>query len=74
MALLKKSLDTCYAECECPAGMQPQGSCKHISSLVYALVDFRKLLTLPDYLTCTDRLQQWNKPRGKYLHPVPVEM
>ena len=24
-------------------------------------------------LTCTDRLQQWNHPRGRKLDPIPVE-
>ena len=63
-----------YAECGCPVGMGPQGSCKHIASLAFALVDFCKLRTLPDYMTCTDLLQQWNKPLGNHIPPIPVEM
>jgi len=27
---------------------------------------------LPEFLTCTDRLQQWNKPRPKKVDPIPV--
>ena len=62
-----------YAECGCPAGKGPRGSCNHIASLAYALVDFCKLTSLPDYLTCTDRLQQGNQPRGRHVLPIPVE-
>ena len=36
-------------------------------------VDFYKLKSLPDYLTCTDRLQQWNQPRGRHVPPIPME-
>ena len=31
-----------HAECGCPAGKGPHGSCKHIALLAYALVDFCK--------------------------------
>ena len=69
----EESYDVCYAECGCPAGMGPHSSCKHIASLANALVDFCKLKSLPDNLTCTDRSQQRNQPRGRHIPPIPVE-
>ena len=74
MALLKESFDISYAECGCPAGMGPHGSCKHISALAYALADLCKLQSLPEFQSCTSHLQQWNRPRGRHLDPIPVEM
>ena len=36
-----------FAECGCPAGMGPKGSCKHIAALAYALVDFCRFNSVP---------------------------
>ena len=57
--------DAIGAECGCPAGKGPCESCKHIAALCYALEEFSRLGKLPEYVTCTDKLQQWNKPREK---------
>ena len=40
MALSEDGYDVTHAECGCPAGIGPLGSCKHIGALAYALVDF----------------------------------
>ena len=61
-----------YAECGCPAGRGPMGSCKHIAALAYALVDFGRTRSLPEYRTCTDVLQQWNRPRPRHVEIIPV--
>ena len=68
-----KTFDIFFAECGCPAGLGPQGSCKHIGALSYALVDFSKMQSLPTHKSCTDKLQEWNKPRGKRVELIPVE-
>lgn len=73
MVLNVKTFDIFFAECGCPAGLGPQGSCKHIGALSYALVDFSKMQSLPTHKSCTDKLQEWNKPRGKRVDPIPVE-
>ena len=73
MCLSKKSYDIVSAECGCPAGCGPCGSCKHIGALSYALAEFFRVKYAPGTLTCTDRLQQWNHPRGRKLDPIPVE-
>ena len=61
------------AKCGCAAGMGPKASCKHIAALCYALEEFSRLRQLPDFLTCTDKLQSWNQPRPRKLPTVPVE-
>jgi hypothetical protein len=61
------------AQCGCPAGCGPKGSCKHLAALCYALEDFTRVQQLPDFLTSTDRLQTWNRPRPHKLAPIPVE-
>ena len=64
------------AECTCPAGQGPSGSCKHIAAFCYALEDFvrtRDKLEGNDQVSCTSVLQQWNKPRKRRLDSKMVE-
>ena len=68
----KETLDIMRAECGCPAGKGPHASCKHIAALCYALEEFSRFGKLPDFLTSTEKLQQWNKPRPKKLEIMPV--
>ena len=46
--------------------------CKHIGALCYALEEFSRLRKLPEFLTCTEKLQEWNRPRPKKLAIIPV--
>ena len=46
---------------------------KHIAALSYAQDDFCRLGVLPEFLTCTDKLQQRNRPCGHHVEPIPVE-
>ena len=62
MAIQCNGYDIVHAECGCPAGRRPHGSCKCIAALSFALVDFCRNGVLPEFLTCTDKLQQWNRP------------
>ena len=73
LAMCTESYDIVFAECGCPAGKWPSGSCKHIGALCYAFAEFCKLGKLPQFLTCTDKLQNWNKPRGRKVDPIPVD-
>ena len=50
------------------AGKAPYASCKHISGMCYALEEFSRCGRIPGFLTCTERLQCWNKPREKKLN------
>lgn len=70
LALSSENYDIVHGSCECPAG---KGSCKHIGAMSFALADFFKLGSTPGFLTCTDKLQQWNHPRGRRVDPVPVD-
>ena len=68
----ENAFDIIGAECGCPAGKGPCGSCKHIAAVCYALEEFSRLGKLPEFATCTDRLQAWNKPRQKKVPIIPV--
>ena len=59
--------------CGCPAGKGPSASCKHISALCYALANFCSSGCLPDFITCTDVMQEWNKPCPKKHKPIIVD-
>ena len=71
--ILNQSYDVFYASCGCPAGKGPSGSCKHIGALCYAFSDFCKSGSTQEFLTCTSKLQSWNKPRGRKVDVIPVE-
>ena len=73
LTLNSHTLDIIYATCGCPAGKGPSGSCKHISALCYAFAEFCKCGAIPGFLTCTDKLQSWNKPRSRKVDPIPVD-
>ena len=66
------SFDVLTAVCGCPAGKGPTASCKHVAALCYAVMLFCECGQLPDFLTCTEKLQEWNQPRPKKLQHIPV--
>ena len=72
ISLHKDSFDVVTAFCGCPAGKGPTASCKHIGALCYAVVSFCTLKRLPDFVTPTERLQEWNRPRPHKVEPIPV--
>ena len=59
MLLQESYFDILAAQCGCPAGRDPNASCKHIAALCYALEDFSRLRQLPEFKTCTEMLQTW---------------
>ena len=65
VSLRKPGIEVISAQCGCPAGKGPNASCKHIAALCYALVNFYQCGNLPDFLVCTQKLQEWNRPRAK---------
>ena len=73
MVLDETSHDVLSARCGCAAGMGPKASCKHIAALCYALEEFSRLRQLPEFVTCTDKLQSWNQPRPRKLPTIPVK-
>ena len=69
----KQSGDVTSAVCGCPAGHGPNGSCKHIAALCYALEEFSRLKTSKAYVACISKLQTWNQPRKRVLDPKNVD-
>ena len=73
MIHLGSGLNISSAQRGCPAGKEPTASCKHIGALCYAFANFCTCGKLPDFITCTQKLQEWNRPNGKKVQPIPVE-
>ena len=61
-----------FSHCSCPAGKGPSATCKHIAAVLFALEEFCRLGLVKDTITCTERLQQWNRPRSKKYAPMKV--
>ena len=58
------------AECSCPAGKGPHGSCKYIAAVLFALDRFYAYYEegkKEDEITCTSKLHTWNQPRKRCL-------
>ena len=72
VALKSEEYDVVLAECGCPAGKEPHGSCEHFAALIYVLADLSRLCILPQFQTAIDKLQQWNKPRCRHVDIIPV--
>ena len=69
------STNSCLAECSCPAGRGPLGSCKHIAATLFALENFdtiRKEIQDDDTISYTSKLQIWNQPRKRCLESQPI--
>ena len=59
-----------FAKCGCVAGKDSRISCKHITSLCYALENFSWLfLHEPKEIACTNLLQKWTQPRKRCISP-----
>ena len=72
LCLDEEVYDVVGAKCGCPAGKGPTGSCKHIAAVCYALEEFSCFGQLPEFLTSTDRQQEWHRPHLGKLNIVPV--
>ena len=61
------------AECGRPAEKGPHALRKHVGgSLSFTLEEYSRLEKCPEYLTCTDKVQEWNKPRQRKLDSLLV--
>ena len=72
----KATVDVSSAQCTCPAGKGPFGSCKHIAALCFALEDFvkmREIILEQGEEACTSVLQSWNQLRKKRLESKKIE-
>ena len=60
------------SHCECPAGMGPHGTCKHIIASLMAVSDFSINKNLTMQQCCTSELQTFHHPK-KIHHGSPVK-
>lgn len=68
---LKEDATVAAAFCVCVAGLA--GCCNHIAATLYALDNFVTLgLREAAKLSCTSKLQQWNRPRKRKVQPERV--
>ena len=70
--VLGRQSDILHAQCGCPAGKGPNGSCKHIAAMCYALEDFSRVHEVRQTVPCTSQLQTWNQPRKRTLEAAGV--
>ena len=59
--------DILEATCQCTTGNDYRTSCKHLSVLCFALLDYDQNKT---YEVCTQRFQQRHHPTRESSHPV----
>jgi len=72
--VLEQSGEVRNSHCECPGGIGPHGTCKHIVACLFVLADFRSTGVLKVTKSCTETLQSFHRP--KQLHsgsPVKAE-
>jgi len=53
-------------QCDCTAGYTGDAHCKHVIVLLLAIADVKKSGTFISELSCTQQLQTFHKPRGKF--------
>ena len=51
------------AQCECAAGVGPNAHCKHVVTVICALLDNSKTGNMKREAACTDQLQTFKKPK-----------
>ena len=60
--------------CECPGGMGPHATCKHIVALLLVIIEFKKSGTINISKSCTEELQSFHKPKKSHSgSPVKAE-
>ena len=63
VALSKSTGYVIGTRCKCKAGAG--GCCKHVAALLFNILDYVELglYAIPEDKTCTDKPQQWNRPK-----------
>jgi hypothetical protein len=60
------------AQCECAAGMGPHAQCKHVCTILHALVMFGEKKTSITEETCTKKLQSFHQVKSFNGSPLKV--
>ena len=70
---LESSLYTIVgAVCGCKAGQGPKASCEHVGAFCYAFAEFCRFGKLPEFISSTQKLQEWNQPRSRRVEVIPA--
>lgn len=64
--LLADDGEVLQCQCECPVGAWPTAHCKHVMVTLLGLVEFGREGNVNVVSTCTEVLQTFHHPRGKY--------
>ena len=70
--LNKNAAEVDGAYCNCKAGAN--GYCKHVEAVLYTILDFVEsdFKQIPPNKFCTEKPQEWNKPRTQTPKNTPV--
>ena len=70
--LKKNTAEVDGAYCNCKAGSN--GYCKHVGAVLYTILDFVEsgFQEIPPNKTCTEKPQEWHKPRTQTPKNAPV--
>ena len=70
--LKKKTAEVDGAYCNCKAGAN--GYCKYVGAVLYTILDFVKsgFEEIPPNKSCTEKPQEWHKPRTQTPKNAPV--
>lgn len=60
-------------QCECGAGMGPEAHCKHVQTVLWALIRFSTSKEILAVQTCTEKLQTFHKARKHVGSPVKCQ-
>ena len=72
MSLESSSYTIVGAVCGCKAGQGPKASCKLVGTLCYAFAEICRFGKLPDFISSTQKLQEWNQPRSCRVEVIPA--
>ena len=64
--ILQETGEVRNSHCECPSGMGPHGTCKHVVAILMVIINFKETGKISISKSCTETLQSFHKP--KRLH------
>ena len=72
--VIQQSGEIRNSHCECPGGMGPHGTCKHVVAVLLVVSDFKTTGKVTISKSCTETLQSFNRPKQAHNgSPVKAE-
>ena len=72
--ILEQTGEVRNTHCECPGGMGPHATCKHVVSVLFVLIHFISTKEIVISKSCTETLQSFHQPKRFHLgSPVKAE-